>query len=167
MHRVHVPGTHYEVLFAKGVVYLEPIIPSFLQFVLKRLHVHIHILPRIVGPWNYQCKENVLFLHNLPGGGGDWVEWQTWANNCIRLPSDQTHLTHPCWQRLEDALDLPFFPYVKNRSASTLHHPMCALMTHKYRGSIVVLSISKSVEPNEEQKEMISGFLCKHWNCRW
>ena len=25
-------------------------------------------------------------------------------------------------------------------------------MTHKYRGSIVVLSISKSVEPNEEQK---------------
>ena len=40
-----------------------------------------------------------------------------------------------------------------------------ALMTHKYRGSIVVLSISKSVEPNEEQKEMISGFqqgiLCK------
>ena len=41
-----------------------------------------------------------------------------------------------------------------------------ALMTHKYRGSIVVLSISKSVEPNEEQKEMISGFqqgiLCKY-----
>ena len=32
------------------------------------------------------------------------------------------------------------------------------LMTHKYRGSIVVLSISKSVKPNEEQKEMISGF---------
>ena len=40
------------------------------------------------------------------------------------------------------------------------------LMTHKCRGYIVVLSISKSVEPNEEQKEMISGFqqgtLCKH-----
>ena len=28
----------------------------------------------------------------------------------------------------------------------------------KYRGSIVVLSISKSVEPDEEQKEMTSGF---------
>jgi len=43
-------------------------------------------------------------------------------------------------------------------------------MTHKYRGSIVVLSISKSVEPNEEQKEMISSFqkgiLCKYWN-KW
>jgi hypothetical protein len=26
------------------------------------------------------------------------------------------------------------------------------LMTHKYRGCIVVLSINKSVEPNEEQK---------------
>uniref|UniRef100_M8BMC5 Cyanohydrin beta-glucosyltransferase n=1 Tax=Aegilops tauschii TaxID=37682 RepID=M8BMC5_AEGTA len=42
----------------------------------------------------------------------------------------------------------------------------CCLMTHKYRGSIVVLSISKSVEPNEEQKKMISGFqqgiLYKH-----
>ena len=40
------------------------------------------------------------------------------------------------------------------------------VMTHKYRGSIIVLSISKSVEPNEEQKEMISGFqqgiLCKY-----
>ena len=32
------------------------------------------------------------------------------------------------------------------------------LMTHKYRGSIVVLLISKSAEPNEEQKEMTSGF---------
>ena len=30
--------------------------------------------------------------------------------------------------------------------------------THEYRGSIVVLPISKSVEPNEEQKEMTSGF---------
>ena len=44
--------------------------------------------------------------------------------------------------------------------------PTITLMTHKCRGSIVVLSISKSVEPNEGQKEMISGFqlgiLCKH-----
>ena len=32
------------------------------------------------------------------------------------------------------------------------------VMAPKYRGSIVVLSISKSVEFNEEQKEMISGF---------
>ena len=39
-------------------------------------------------------------------------------------------------------------------------------MTHKYRGSIVVLLISKSVEPNEEQKALIKGFQqvnnCKH-----
>ena len=44
------------------------------------------------------------------------------------------------------------------------------LMTYKYRGSIVGLSISKSVELNEEQKEMISGFqqgiLCKYGN-KW
>jgi hypothetical protein len=33
-----------------------------------------------------------------------------------------------------------------------------ALMTHKYRGCIVVLSINKSVEPNEEQKVLTSGF---------
>ena len=43
-------------------------------------------------------------------------------------------------------------------------------MTHKYRGSIVVISISKSVEPNEERKEMTSGFqqgiICNHWNYR-
>jgi hypothetical protein len=36
--------------------------------------------------------------------------------------------------------------------------PEKSLDDHKYRGSIVVLPISKSVEPNEEQKEMISGF---------
>ena len=40
------------------------------------------------------------------------------------------------------------------------------LMTHKCRGSIIAFLISKGVEPNEEQKEMISGFqpciLCKH-----
>jgi hypothetical protein len=32
------------------------------------------------------------------------------------------------------------------------------LMTHKYRGCIVVLSINKSDEPNEEQKVLTSGF---------
>ena len=31
-------------------------------------------------------------------------------------------------------------------------------MTHKYRGCIVVLSINKSVEPNEEQK-VLAGDL--------
>jgi hypothetical protein len=33
-----------------------------------------------------------------------------------------------------------------------------AMMTHKYRGCIVVLSINKSVKPNEEQKVLMSGF---------
>jgi hypothetical protein len=33
-----------------------------------------------------------------------------------------------------------------------------ALMTHKYRGCIIVLSINKSVKPNEEQKVLTSGF---------
>ena len=41
------------------------------------------------------------------------------------------------------------------------------VMTHKYSVSIVVLSISKSVKPNKEKKEMISGFqqgiLYKYW----
>jgi hypothetical protein len=32
------------------------------------------------------------------------------------------------------------------------------LMTHKYRGCIIVLSINKSVEPNEEQKVLASSF---------
>jgi hypothetical protein len=31
-------------------------------------------------------------------------------------------------------------------------------MTHKYRGCIAVLSINKSVEPNEEQKVLMSSF---------
>jgi hypothetical protein len=33
-----------------------------------------------------------------------------------------------------------------------------SVMTHKYRGCIVVLSINKSVEPNEEQKVLMSSF---------
>jgi hypothetical protein len=33
-----------------------------------------------------------------------------------------------------------------------------AVMTHKYRGCIIELSINKSVEPNEEQKVLTSGF---------
>ena len=32
------------------------------------------------------------------------------------------------------------------------------VMTHKYRGCIAVLSINKSVEPNEEQKVLTSSF---------
>jgi hypothetical protein len=32
------------------------------------------------------------------------------------------------------------------------------VMTHKYRGCIVVLSINKNIEPNEEQKVFTSGF---------
>jgi len=40
------------------------------------------------------------------------------------------------------------------------------VMIHKYRGSIIVLSISKSVKHNEEQAKMISGFqqgiICKY-----
>jgi hypothetical protein len=36
--------------------------------------------------------------------------------------------------------------------------PFDTLMTHKYRGCIIVLSINKSVESNEEQKVLTSGF---------
>ena len=53
---------------------------------------------------------------------------------------------------------------LQRRTLEREHAPMLqglrnrAMKTHEYRGSIVVLSISKSVEPNEEQKKMISGF---------
>jgi hypothetical protein len=33
------------------------------------------------------------------------------------------------------------------------------VMTHKYRGCIVVLSINKSVEPNEEQTVLTSVLI--------
>jgi hypothetical protein len=41
---------------------------------------------------------------------------------------------------------------------SFFFRPNNGLMTHKYRGCILVLSINKSVEPNEEQKVLISSF---------
>ena len=40
----------------------------------------------------------------------------------------------------------------EEKSAPTLVPPR-DVMTHKYRGSIIVLSISKSVNPNEEQRK--------------
>jgi hypothetical protein len=46
-------------------------------------------------------------------------------------------------------------PTSKGRRRSFIKAP---LMTHKYRGCIVVLSINKSVEPNEEQKVLTSDF---------
>jgi hypothetical protein len=39
-----------------------------------------------------------------------------------------------------------------------IEEALLPLMTHKYRECIVVLSINKSVEPNEEQKVLMSGF---------
>jgi hypothetical protein len=53
---------------------------------------------------------------------------------------------------------------VREKSTSTdlgahLKNPdMGTMMTHKYRGCIVVLLINKSVEPNEEQKVLMSSF---------
>ena len=36
------------------------------------------------------------------------------------------------------------------------HSGACILMTHNRKGSIAAFSISKSVEPNEEQKVLVS-----------
>ena len=77
--------------------------------------------------------------------GNDYVYWQ--GRIRIRLQAISVEL----WEIVENGYIIPH-----------LERPM----THKYRGSIIVLSISKSVEPNEEQKEMTSGFqqgtFCKH-----
>jgi hypothetical protein len=47
--------------------------------------------------------------------------------------------------------------YIGGRGRWHLHQASL-LMTHKYRGCIIVLSINKSVKPNEEQKMLTSGF---------
>ena len=65
---------------------------------------------------------------------------------------------------MQACTQLPFAKHVRCQTISKTVQAnktfviVALLMTHMYRGSIVVLSISKSVEPNEEQKEMISGF---------
>ena len=52
-----------------------------------------------------------------------------------------------------------------HRRASVIPSQACWTVMG-WMGSIIVLTISKSVEPNEEQKEMINGFqqgiLCKY-----
>jgi hypothetical protein len=63
-----------------------------------------------------------------------------------------------------DQTESPFIsPAVSPPSSSTpcrdqIDSNPTPVMTHKYRGCIVVLSINKSVEPNEEQKVLMSGF---------
>jgi hypothetical protein len=47
---------------------------------------------------------------------------------------------------------------VKKVRQRVLEFQFDEVMTHKYRGCIVVLSINKSVEPNEEQKVLVSSF---------
>ena len=67
------------------------------------------------------------------------------------------------WARVSAPVDLP---YAKQLSPAPMHRvtkpgasrPPSRLMTHKYRGCIVVLSINKSVEPNEEQKVLTRSF---------
>ena len=52
--------------------------------------------------------------------------------------------------------DLSSYPSLENLQ-NKLNY-FVPLMTHKYRGCIVVFSINKSVEPNKEQKVLTSGF---------
>jgi hypothetical protein len=47
---------------------------------------------------------------------------------------------------------------IRHESVQRLKKTSEVLMTHKYRGCIIVLSINKSVEPNEEQKVLMSSF---------
>ena len=47
--------------------------------------------------------------------------------------------------------------HLMNKTIQANIYAACYLMTHKYRGCIAVLSINKSVEPNEEQKVLASN----------
>ena len=69
-------------------------------------------------------------------------------NGCFEIPSGM----------IEKLLANPFLGPVYNFPLFSACKIALMLMTHKCRGSIIVLSISKSVEPNEEQKEMTSSF---------
>jgi hypothetical protein len=46
----------------------------------------------------------------------------------------------------------------RERSKIQKRKDSAIVMTHKYRGCIVVLSINKTVKPNEEQKVLTSDF---------
>jgi hypothetical protein len=48
--------------------------------------------------------------------------------------------------------------YVPPKEKKLRRQAKAAVMTHKYKGSIAVLLINKSVEPNKEHKVLISGF---------
>ena len=61
------------------------------------------------------------------------------ATHTHAINSDMSHVIDDATSAMHDAYD-------------------DTMMTHKYRGSVIVLLISKSVKPNEEQKEMTSSF---------
>jgi hypothetical protein len=77
-----------------------------------------------------------------------------WRDFCLLF----TSLLFLCRRCCFFLLALPFSSQPPSVSSSHAHQEGCALMTHKYRGCIIVLLINKSVEPNEEQKVLTSGF---------
>ena len=94
-------------------------------------------------PWRNQSRAPTeLFCRgNIPPGGG---------NHHHRHHHQSSH-----WEGVNLHQHLHQHHLLSNPSSSLVSN-LCLktsdwyLMTHKYRGSIVVLSISKSVEPNEE-----------------
>jgi hypothetical protein len=66
MHGVLVPNIHFEVFLCSSVVSPHPIIPSFDQFIINRLHVHTHFVSWVSR--NYQRQEYVLLLKEDPRG---------------------------------------------------------------------------------------------------
>lgn len=82
-------------------------------------------------------------LQELTGGGGLRLMRTNW----------DIHTNHSRPMLFAKVNNPPF--YVREGGGLRFHLPLpwpLAPMTHKYRESIIVLSISKSAEPNEEHK---------------
>jgi hypothetical protein len=63
-----------------------------------------------------------------------------------------------CGGRRHLRWSIPWHPHRSAPTSAVVLGGGRRLMTHKYRGCIVVLSINKSVKPNEDQKVLTSGF---------
>jgi hypothetical protein len=113
-------------------------------------------------------EERDMFMRsrddNSTSSGGYWDEYSNDSECSMERHRDPKHNRRTIAQAREES-------YVKSLSEQQSEEeedfiqetPEAALvaaqvMTHKYRRCIVVLSINKSVKPNEEQKVLTSGF---------
>jgi hypothetical protein len=98
-----------------------------------------------------------MYLDSCPRSGGSLSIWLAF-NLPYAVPSWPIYIGGQVSRIGQGPIQITISTYGRNSYSTIITIGPSYMMTHKYRGCIVVLSINKSVEPNEEQKVLMSSF---------